>query len=627
MIKIVKQNGTLVINKDGEILPPIAYMAYVTKNARYKDFIKAGYRTFSICVSVGGCPANEEAGFIRGFEEGFWKGINEYEFSALDKNMTQLLDRGNKDLYVILRVNLNMPNWWRELHKEELTLFDNGETLMQSVFSEVWKSDACLALSELKNHIDNSFYKDNVIGLQVAGMHTEEWIAPWVTDICNDFSKPAKQAFISYCKDKYIDISKLNSEWSSNFSNFEEITPPTFKERESKNSQNPDNGLVTKTRDYYMFFNKGYSDAITCFCKHVKAIYGDQMLAGCFYGYIAQLNCSQGHCSVKALLDCNEIDFFASPFSYAGQRAKAIDWFYHTPMDSVFEAGKLWFIEADVRTCKTKPLYESAPHLVTERTQKEYFDRPVWKGPNDYEDSINNILRSFSKVFISRIAFWWFDMWGGWYKGKKFTSLMSRMRKLYNAEIDRETFNNCEVAVILDQNTSYYVADRIFYGGVYNQFVELGFLGAPYSIFLLDKFDKKIADKYKMLIFTAPRTITEKQEEIIKSAIEKGKTILFTGDENGDNEIGAKACFDRNELKTHAINANVHLYSYGNTVYANNRYVSVTASENCNSETEVVMPFDCRLKSFMDGKVYETENKTVKLKTKPNKTYLLEILK
>lgn len=625
MKKIVEKNGIIVIEKDGGIISPAAYMTYVTANAEYKDFIDAGYKLFSICLSVGGCPANEEAGFIKGFEEGIWKTPNEFDFSSLDKNLSKLLGDGKKELQVILRINLNMPYWWRERYKEELTLFNNGETLMQSVFSERWKEDAKLFLTKLKEHTDGSVYKDNILGWQIAAMHTEEWIAPWLPDICDDFSQPSLLCFRKYCKTKYVDVNRLNAEWKTVFSDFNEITVPTFEERKQKNETCSDSGILAKVRDYYTFYNKGYSDAIIYFCRYVKYLFKGDMLAGCFYGYIAQLNCSQGHCSFNDLLDCKEIDFFASPFSYAGQRAKAIDWFYHTPMNSVAEAKKIWFIEADVRTYKTRPLYESAPHLLTERTQKEYFDRPVWKGPKNYEDSVNNILRSFSKVFISRNAFWWFDMWGGWYKGKRFMSLLKKMLELYNAEIEKENKSACEIAVILDQNTSYNVPDSLFYQAVFNQFIELGFLGAPYDIYLLDKFDKKIADRYKMLLFTAPRSLTEVHKEIIKDFDKKGKSVLFTGDVDGDFDESSTSCFDRKELKEYAEKCGVHLYSYGNTVYANERYLSVTAATD--GTMTVNTPEDCTLVSFMDGKKYKTKNKILNLKVKSNKTFLFEIEK
>ena len=621
MVTVERKNGALVINKDGKIIPPIAYMTYITERAKYQEFIKAGYKTFSICVYLGDNPVNELAGNIGAFDDFVWKAFDKFDFSSIDNNMQRLFDGENKDLYVILRVNLNMPNWWRKENLEELTTFENGKTLMQSIFSEKWKKDACYALAQIKNHIDQSWYRESVIGIQVAGMQTEEWLAP-----CGgDYSKSALKAFKRYCQDKYFSIKNLNRAWSCNYNSFDELTIPTSNEKSEKDCKNPNVGMIAKIEDYHRFFNKGYSDAIRFFCKYVRSIYQKQILVGCFYGYITHLNCNSGHSAFSDLINCDDIDFFASPFCYTGLRPMATDWAFHGAVGVAVSSGKLWFVEADVRTYKTECLYDCVPRIVTERTVKGYYYSDVWKGPSDLENSMNNIIRSFSKIFISRNAFWWFDMWGGWYENDEMMDLMKKMHSLYFSELERDNGEVCEIAVILDQNTSYYLSDNLFNKCVVDQFTELGFLGASYKVITLDKFDESVVAKCKMLLFLAPKTLTDEHKVLIDNALTQGKQVLFTGDKNKEHSNSAEKCFTIEQLKEYAIKANVHLYSYGNVVYANERYLSVTAATD--DGVKIKMPFGCKLKSFVDEKVYDVSDGKIEFNVKRNKTFLFEILR
>ena len=456
MRQVVRKNGMLVIDDNGKIIEPIAYMTYANKQGDHKGFYKAGYELFSVNVFTGDYPTNEEKGLKCSFEDCVWVAEDKFDFSILDTNLKILEDACNgKNFKVLFRLNINMPRWWREKYSEEITLFDNGDILMQSVFSKQWRKDVKVLFEKLHEYIQNSEYKDCVIAWQIAAMHTEEWIAPWIDGICDDFSKPAITAFKEYCQNKYKTIEELNKSWEENLNSFDDVWIPSFKDRELRYDKTQKEGLRVRVRDYFHFFNNGYADAIIYFCKLVKEVTNNTYLVGAFYGYIAQLNCAQGHSAISKVIDCPYIDYFASPFVYDEARGPAIDWFYHTPMNSVDKAGKLWFLETDVRTNLTKALYNSIPWVFTETIDPYYDNHPVWFGPKTRRDTINNITRVFSKIFISRNAFWWFDMWGGWFKDQEYMDLLTKMRALYKKEAQNEIKSASEIAVVLDENSSY----------------------------------------------------------------------------------------------------------------------------------------------------------------------------
>ena len=60
-------------------------------------------------------------------------------------------------------------------------------------------------------------------------------------------------------------------------------------------------------------------------------------------------------------------------------------------------------------------------------------------------------------------------------------------------------------------------------------------------------------------------------------------------------------------------------------VYANERYLSVTAATD--DVVKIKMPFGCKLKSFVDEKVYDVSDGKIEFNVKRNKTLLFEILR
>ena len=309
------------------------------------------------------------------------------------------------------------------------------------------------------------------------------------------------------------------------------------------------------------------------------------MLVGVFYGYIGQLPCDRGHNAVATLLYDENIDFFASPFSYVDGRKGAKDWFYHGVMDSCAVAGKMWFLEADVRTYKTKALYETNPALMSGENTVNYFKAPVFMGPTTEKETIWNLLRSFSKVLLSKNAFWWFDMWGGWYDSPKMIKFMQAVRQLYQVEMGRSTKKIAELAVVLDEKASYGISDEYFFQTHYHQLVELGFLGFPYDIYHIADVEK-IKHSYKALLYLAPS-----QEDF------KGNILL-----SNDDKIESRGKFSAQEIRAFLLKHNTHVWSESNIVYANERFVCVTATKE--GEVKLVMPKACTIRAFTSGVTY-----------------------
>lgn len=610
MKRIIRENGRLIMDVDGKKIFPIAYMSYLPQYADYAGFEKVGYNLFSACIYMGGTPANETSG-IRPLGRSIWTAPNTYDFSSVEETLRYTLG-DNPSGYVLLRINVNTPYWWREENPEELTLMENGATVMQSVFSEKWIADVKTFFERLKEYLDGSKYRDNVIAWQIGGMQTEEWLAPifWGNDYAeSDFSKVAQRAFAAWCEEKYHTVAVMNEKFHSNYESFAEIAIPSREKRDRREIEPiVDREVNAEVTEYYRFFSASYAKAISALCRYVKQIFNRDMFVGCFYGYIGQLDCRFGHSAIKTLLQCDEIDFFASPFTYVENMKTPRDWFFHSAMKTCDSVNKLWFMEADIRTSETKGLFVYPENYCD--TDNERMNGSIWFGPETEEESIWNLQRTFAKVLTAGTAFWWFDMWGGWYKTDNMMRFMQKALETYhNCDIPFESVS--EIAVILDQESSYGLNTRCFRERVYNCLLQLGSVGAPHDVYLKGMVSKEQLQGYKLVLYLAPYELSLEDCEIIQTLSKSGVNVL--------TEVAA------DKLREYCIQSGVHLYSdKENVVYANNQYICILAAEE--GEHTLVMKKDCVLQSFLTGEIYRTQDKKLTLSLCKNESRLFKII-
>ena len=309
---------------------------------------------------------------------------------------------------------------------------------------------------------------------------------------------------------------------------------------------------------------------------------------------------------MSLLLYDENIDFFASPFAYIDDRQTAKDWIYHGAMDSCRALNKLWFLEADVRTYKTRFLHETNPEFMTNEKTVEHYKNLVFVGPKTQEETLWVMLRSFAKVLISKHAFWWFDMWGGWYDSPKMMELVERARALYADDLQRRTRNISELAVVLDENASYTVSEEYHHLMFKQQLVELGFVGAPYDIYLSTDEEKLDRNKYKTILRLLPTDLLQRVNVL----------------ENQRDNMAKQDKFSAAEVAAELRKQGTHVFSEGNIVYANSRFVCLTAVKD--GEIKLVMPNHCKLQAFTDGKTYQ--GKEFAFDFKVNQTELFEII-
>ena len=591
--KIVKKQDNLLLTVNDKTIAPAAYMSYLEENADYAGFQKAGYDLFCACIYMGDCPINEFSG-VRPFGDHIWKARDVYDFSPLHNSVKKIVGDGTAQTYIMLRVNLNTPMWWRKENPDELTENSDGNVYMQSVFSEKWKKNAKTFLTKLCEYVRTFEYSEHVVAIQVAGMQTEEWLAMRTGTGALDYSLPAQRAFAAWLREKYgVEF---------------DVLPMPAREIVSVHDRVLSNEDEQKYfTDYMRFYCEGFAKAIKEFSAHVKAECGGDLLVGTFYGYLGQTPSDCGHHAISMLLRDPNIDFFASPFAYIDSRQTTRDWYYHGPMESAAAAGKIWFLEADVRTYKTKYLADTNPELMSDERTVQYHRAPVFKGPETEKESLWVMLRSFAKVLCSKNAFWWFDMWGGWYDTPAMMDMVKRALGLYRVAMNEKIAGVSRLAVVLDERAHVGKSNAYFAQTTQEQMAGLGYLGAPYDLYLRGDMTEEQKAKYDGILYLADGNNSH-----------KGNTLVL---KNGVR-VEKDGAFDIDELRGYLQTANVHIYSPNNVVYANARFVSITAKVG--GHIALSMPFACKIRAFTDGKEYQGKDFVFDMES--NQTELFEIM-
>lgn len=416
--KLVFRAGRPFLSTERSERPFLAYMTYFTENARYEDFAAEGYHLYSVCCYFTSLPINPWSGFTPA-RRGIFDRKGAPDYSEFDADVKDLLKKDPEALF-FPRIYLSMPAWWVAENPTELVPTQANPEGREMLFSEKYREDGAALLREFIAHVRRSEYADAVIGYQVSGGCTQEWLHfDWHGSFCEN-------AYPYFCK--YMEEKQKGST--------REMTRERFLAKEY-------------FADYTRFANDAVADTVEHFASVCKAACGGRQIVGAFYGYCLEINefplC--GTYSLARLLNSESIDFFCSPFSYSADRTLENDLSYMTAYHSLPLHHKAYILEADIRTHLTKYPDESRPDL----TIKVQYRGAIWHGEPTEEGTLCQLRRAFAKVITGAGGLWWFDMWGGWYQSEGMMRALGALRRIAETEGGVPLPVASRVAVLIDE--------------------------------------------------------------------------------------------------------------------------------------------------------------------------------
>ena len=393
---------------------------------------------------------------------GVWLAPGRYDWDGVDHYLGLLLD-GCADAYLLPRLHLNPPRWWKELHPDELIGY--------AVQPEAARSRLPPGLVE--GTLDSSIWSD----LWDASLASARWHAD-----AGDFLR----AFVRHIRTSPLASrvfgchfgGGLNGEWHCKGGAYFPDTGPAMRRVVGRvpsverrlGSRSPllrDPRTETDVIEFYRRFHQATADAIVRFAGIVKDASDRQWLAGVFYLYLLENIQIQeaGHLAPEAVLACRDIDFIVSPYSYlhtnapgtptwesdmvddAGNwlgRARGVggDGGYRVPVESLRRRGKLYIAEID-------PSTYLEPRLVHEGGS----------GHRTVEGSVRILERDLGQVFAAGVGGWLFDfglMEGsfkagrGWYSDKPLVDAIARFQRLGERRATSSIAPVAEVAAVYD---------------------------------------------------------------------------------------------------------------------------------------------------------------------------------
>lgn len=543
---IKTENGTQVLYVNGKPLEGLAYITYLSDKNCYKDFADAGYRLFSFPVFFGYQNLNERTQ-LKVFTKGIYD-EKDPDFSIFDRDMEKILE-ACPNAYVFPRVNVSLPKWWEAENPDELnhTAFpDQPQSCVRaSAFSDKWAEEVKRELQLFIDHVQTMPYKDHIIGYQIAGGNTEEWL-PF--DRQGNMGKRSDEKFAAY---------------------------------------KAQTGIEGTHSEYMAFLSELMAGRICELAHHVKELTGHKFVVGCFYGYVlTSVEIESNHHALKHILECEDIDFICSPIAYDNARKAGMDHVYMLPIDSVKLHNKLYFSENDTRTSLSRPVNDMPA-----------YNTSVWYGPETEEETLEILKIHFARPLLHGHACWWFDMWGGWFASDAYMDFMKQCMKEYNKAMALPLGSVAEVAMFVDEKAyckaDDYTLSRQVCGNLRHT---LGTAGAPFDAYLASDYDLVDKTKYKAVILPEP-AVTQTSQRIAEDCLKKGIALLRV---NRDNQF-----IDTKQLREFYTDNGIHLYcSEDMVVYANESYLFLHTTRD--GDHRISLPDVCALTDVFTGKTFPT---------------------
>ena len=577
--------GVPALYVNGEPFPAAAYITYLQAYHDYAGFAAAGYRLFSVPVLFAGRWINAAVEGVP-FHKGIFDEKDRPDFSSLDSAVRGVL-AVCPEAFVLPRLNCAMPLWWIAAHPEDT----DGTGKRELLFSEAYRAAAAEMLREVIRHVSQSDYAAHIVGYQVAGGNTEEWFH---FDLNGGCCQNAEPLFNAYLRRNAPDCG---------FSGLPDLAP--------LQGAGPYHGDAKLTA-YLEFANTEVARTVCALCAAAKEAVNNRLVVGTFYGYSLEVSSPLwGTHALKTLLECDSVDFICSPNSYIGVRAPDADWTEMYPADSVRLHGKLCMQECDIRTHLTKPLWQAAPEFDPEKR----YTAPIWQGLAAPEDSVSMLRKTFCRQLIKGNGFWWFDMWGGWYRDAALHAEAARMKAVYDDSFRApDRTGAAQLAVFSDETAYRYLTDCDLRGLAFRARIPLGCMGAPYDMYDVSDF-AAVFQRYRAVVFLSD-VPTPQMRRALALCSETGVKYLALS--AGQAELSAA------RLRAFCDACGVHVYCRSDDiVYVNRSYFAlyaVSAGEKTVSFEDVTAYRELLAENGLCGVA-----KTLTLRMRANETRLFRI--
>ncbi|MDQ0291605.1 LamG-like jellyroll fold domain-containing protein [Oligosphaera ethanolica] len=515
-MSIVRQHGVPMAARDGVVESMMCLMPQCSTDNHgvtmaCRDFAAAGVDTVSD-IFFPWMKWGDNC-------SGWWLAPGEYDFARIEDRL-RAMTAGNPNARIIVRIKMNVPNWWLERYPEELSVNERGARSQQpAMSSERWLNDACGMLTDVVRHLEQSPLAKHIIGYLPAGGGTSEWFWWNYEKGLQDYSPANTAVFRRWLMGKYGTDDALQRAWRNPAVTLANATVPSPDLRNaSEDGVFRDVRATQAVTDYRLFMSDVTSAAIGRAVRAVRAGLTTRKLVGTFYGYAHYLagNTWQrldnlGFQNLHKVLADPELDFLCAPTAYDRRRGGQEGDFIVAPTASLQLHNKLYWDEADIRT-----------HLA-DGNESHKATSP--------DETAAILWRSFGHSLTKGTYLWWFLLSGNAsFHTERIMNDVSAMARLDRELIDQPRRSVADIAVFSDELSLHYLNSTQPRLRNYSRdaFTELARLGAPSDCYLLDDIAHPALPRYKLYIFLNAFYITPERRQAIHDRLARdGATALW----------------------------------------------------------------------------------------------------
>ena len=430
------------------------------------------------------------------------------DFSSIDNYAVRALE-GNPDAKLIVRIQMrpSVPLWFIRENPDELVRYDaGGGRPLPSLASLKWREVAGDAIRKSIAHIRTSPYADKVIGYSIYEGEEGQWMNYWggpdptKPDSMGDYSPAMRTAFRQWLAAKYADDAALQAAWRRGGATLATAEIPTRQERIAGKGafRNPD--LSRPAMDFAECLSDTVADGINYYGRIVKEATEGHSLNGVLYGHIIDLAAfwigeNVGYLKLRRVVESPYVDFVIGPHYYFEpfRNEGGIGSFDFPGPISLMMHGKLWINEDDMRTHLRYPHeYEYTMHSVAQCRE--------------------NTGRHFAMTLCGGAGNYFYDLTANrnWFDDPELMETFGGLAEIAREALSHDRTPAAEIALVFDDRSCINYRsvppwnvcpnDMAMQMTIFNR-EQLGRIGAPFDLVLLDDAVSPDAPKYKLYVF------------------------------------------------------------------------------------------------------------------------------
>ena len=413
-----------------------------------------------------------------------WKGFKDYDWSALDVQAEDLVKASPNARFMVL-IDLNTPYW--ATHKFHLDSFTD---ITHAGVMPEWRNRTREWMLDFIGYAEKK-WGDRIGAYILSGGGTSEWY-----EYDRGRTSYAKnKGWKGWCKARKLSLGE---------------TPPTPQSLSRAAFENLvyDPAKEPEKIAYWKFHNSITANAILFFASAARKAIPKAKEIGVFFGYyLVTCQTSFAHLDYERVYASPDIDFFISPGNYS-DRAIGGGSGSQLVHGTALRYGKRILHEIDF-----------GPH-----DQKQWA-KGLWK---TLEDDLAGNTREAAFAMANNANYWWFDMWGQFYRNPKVRERIGALKKVQDRL--KPAPSVAEILIVCDPESLYNVNEKCPLERAFGRHLrdKLARISAPHDIYSFDDLPVLDMNRYKLVCLNSTLLITPERAKFLREKVcTGGRTVLW----------------------------------------------------------------------------------------------------